>query len=156
MLRVMVDAVPNTESVQGDGYQEPKQKYSLLHCRIRGYEPLYLPRGKKYELKVHKQLINLRQWGGKRGLTFTHSCTHRRQSQPRKATASSSGAARVRGALLRDTSTLSQEELGIEPATSRLPANPHFPPEPQAQLVEYQPVTGGKASTTTDLQLRSL
>ena len=54
---------------------------------------------------------------------FLDTFTHRWQGQPRKATASLSGA-------VRDTSTLSQEKPGIELATSL----PTLPPEPHTTL----------------------
>ena len=53
---------------------------------------------------------------------FMHTFTHRRPSQPRSATASSSGA----DVLLRDTSALNQEEPWIEPATIWFPVNPLY------------------------------
>ena len=54
--------------------------------------------------------------------SFRHTFTHRRWCQPRKASATPSGAVMVSDSL-RDTSTL---EPGIELATFQIPANPLY------------------------------
>ena len=65
--------------------------------------------------------------------TFTHSCTHRWRCRPYKATASSSGAVRVRcllGCLAQGHLDTLQEEPAIGLATFRLPGQPALLPEP--------------------------
>ena len=58
--------------------------------------------------------------------SFIHTFTHRRRCQPRKATASPSGAVRVRRLAQGHLDTRLGEEPGIEPATLRLPADPLY------------------------------